>query len=209
MPGGFNEKNPPLSWKEIGEGFHCLAPQRGLGKKSFPSNKIAARYYEHIKPLHEKLDQDLAMNTARNAGNNPPGKRRGKGKGKAKEGASAEGWKGHDFFETLESWEEERGGSNMAAEKSARKGGFFDIMEQMDKEDQASEQKLYTKCPNSRTWVYEGSMSLRSQYGIRYLRVKVPARLKFLHGFGGAEEFSIQYYDTRNKIINCILKVWQ
>lgn len=143
MLGGFNEKNPPLSWKEIGEGFHLLAPQRGLGRISFPSNKIAARYYEHVKPLHEKLDQDLAMNTARNAGNNPPGKRKGKGtgKGKAKEGASAEGGEGQDFFDILEGWEEACGESNGAAEKGAGKEGFFDIMEQMNKEDQASEQK--------------------------------------------------------------------
>lgn len=89
--------------------------------------------------MHEKLDQDLAMNTARNTGKNLQNK--GKGKDKAKEGAIVEEVEGHDFFEELEGWEEAREGSNKATENGVGKDGFFDIMEQMDKEEPITKKK--------------------------------------------------------------------
>jgi hypothetical protein len=139
MPGGFNEKNPPLSWKEIGEGFHLLQGSRGLGNKCFPWGKIAARYYDHIRPQYQKLDQELAMNTARNTGRNPPGK--GKGEGKVKEVASAEERDGHEFFEELEDWGEASEGTKNAGEEGVGKEGFFDIMEKLDKEELIAKKK--------------------------------------------------------------------
>ena len=74
------------------------------------------------------------MNTARNTGRNLPSK----GKVKAKEGANAGEEEGQDFFETLEGWEEAREGSRKATEDGVGKKGFFDIMEQMDKEEQTT-----------------------------------------------------------------------
>jgi hypothetical protein len=138
MPGGCNEKGPPLTWKEIGERWHSLAPLRGLGHKTFSWNKIAARYYEHIKPLYESLDQELAMNTARNTGETSSVKLV---KGNVKDVVSSASGKSHEFFDALEGWEQAREGKKKAAEEGVGKETFFDLMEKMDKEIQKTQKK--------------------------------------------------------------------
>ncbi len=75
------------------------------------------------------------MNTARNAEIGSLSKCEGKDKKLASEMED----EGQNFIETLESWKQAREGNKKAAEDGVGKEGFFDIMENMDKEEKVAQ----------------------------------------------------------------------
>jgi hypothetical protein len=52
QPGGLNRTDPAMGWRELAVKFSQLSLLRGLSGPAFHWNKIAARYYDFIKPLY-------------------------------------------------------------------------------------------------------------------------------------------------------------